>query len=337
MSTNRTSHPHRQYVFRALHDRRRIAQRLAASLRPSIVAALEGTREADIAALLGDAGFARLVRHYEELRALAPEARLARLKDAAMEVMELALDAGDVRVALFVMAEGRAGRHPAETLAKGVVRSIERAVPQVQMRPGKCKQPPAPKPDRNAAPESRPQAKEQAANPAAGSEQNFGFSAAAQPTSVDAQVLAMAEAEKLRSRIRATGNALRRRIIHEMERSRDPRSAGSGATGVREGRSRRAGAGAPGGGGAGKAADGWARCRNAGGRAFTASRSSRDIARRPAGLPGTAAGHPISARHARWSRAGAAALAAGDLLHGRHELQGVGAIAVRTAGPDLSG
>src|SRR4051812_18574441 len=98
MSTNRTSRPHRQYVFRARHDRRRIAQRLAANIRSSIVAGLEGTREADIEALLGDAGFARLVRHYEELRALAPEARLGKLKDTAMEVMELALDAGDVRV-----------------------------------------------------------------------------------------------------------------------------------------------------------------------------------------------------------------------------------------------
>src|SRR4029077_7172522 len=44
-----------------------------------------------------------------------------------------------------------------------------------------------------------------------------GFSAAAQPTPADAQALAMAE-EKLRFRIQATGNALRRRIIHEMER-----------------------------------------------------------------------------------------------------------------------
>jgi hypothetical protein len=219
MSTNRTSHPHRQYVFRARHDRRRIAQRLAASLRPSIVAALEGTREADIQALLGDAGFARLVRHCEELRALAPEARVQKLMDMAMEVMELALEAGDVRVALFVMAEGRAGRHPAETLAKGVVRSIERAVPQVQMRPGKCKAPPAPRPDRSEAPERSPQAKEHAASPAAVcSEQNFGFSAVAQPTPADAQALAMVEAEKLRSRIQATGNTLRRRIIHEMER-----------------------------------------------------------------------------------------------------------------------
>jgi hypothetical protein len=218
MSTNRTSHSHRQYVFRARHDRRRIAQRLAANIRPSLVAGLEGTREADIQALLGDAGFARLVRHYEELRALAPDARLAKLKDTAMEVMELALDAGDVRVALFVMAEGRAGRHPAETLAKGVVRSIERVVPQVQMRPGKCKEPPQPKADRTEAPEPQAQAKEQAAAPVSGSEQNFQYSAATQATATDAQALAMAEAARLRSRIEATGNALRRRVIHEMER-----------------------------------------------------------------------------------------------------------------------
>jgi len=193
MSTNRTSRPPRQYVFRARHDRRRIAQRLAASLRPSIVAALEGTSDADIETLLGDAGFARLVKHYEELRALPPDARLAKLKDTAMEVLELALEAGDVRVALFVMAEGGAGRHPAETLAKGVVKSIERAVPQVQMRPGKCKEPPAPRPARD---EASPQAPEQAASSAADSEQDFGFSAAAQPSSADAQALAMAEALK---------------------------------------------------------------------------------------------------------------------------------------------
>src|SRR5260370_775802 len=84
-----------------------IAQRLAATLRPSIVAALERTAEADIEALLGDAGVAPLGRHYGEVQAL----------------------------------------------------------------------------------------------PAA------------------AQALAMAEAEKRRSRIQATGNALRRRIIHEMERT----------------------------------------------------------------------------------------------------------------------
>jgi hypothetical protein len=191
---------------------------VAANIRPSLVAGLEGTREADIQTLLGDAGFARLVRHYEELRALAPEVRVQKLMDMAMEVMELALEAGDVRVALFVMAEGRAGRHPAETLAKGVVRSIEQVVPQVQMRPGRCKEPTTTRAERSHAPNPTPHSPERVANPAAGSEQNFGFSAAAQPTSADAQALAIVEAEKLRSRIQATGNALRRRIIHEMER-----------------------------------------------------------------------------------------------------------------------
>src|SRR5262249_43073901 len=85
-------------------------------------------------------------------------------------------------------------------------------------RRGKCKEPPAPRPDREENPAASPQASKQDASPAAALEQNFRFSAATQATPADAQALAMAEAAKLRSRIQATGNALRRRIIHEMER-----------------------------------------------------------------------------------------------------------------------
>src|SRR4249919_2404527 len=116
----------KQYVFRARRDRRRLAQRLAI-LRPVLAAGVERVSPDELERLLCDGGFARLVGHYQALARLPGEERLTRLETAALELLELAVDAGDLRTAAFVLDERSHGRNPARTLAEGVVASLKRA------------------------------------------------------------------------------------------------------------------------------------------------------------------------------------------------------------------
>src|SRR6185369_1871696 len=116
----------KQYVFRTRRDRRRLAQRLAI-LRPVLAAGVERVSPDELERLLCDGGFARLVGHYQALVRLPAEERLTRLETAALGLLELAVDAGDLRTAAFVLDERSRGRNPARTLAEGVVASLKRA------------------------------------------------------------------------------------------------------------------------------------------------------------------------------------------------------------------
>jgi hypothetical protein len=123
-----------QYTFRRRNDRRWIAKRLAAGMSAVEVAAVERTTPEQIEGLLGEQSFRRLVAHYEALGRLDPETRMRRLMALAVDLLEIAMEEGDIRVAAFLVEEGRAGRQPAETIARGIVRGLEKVIARGERR-----------------------------------------------------------------------------------------------------------------------------------------------------------------------------------------------------------
>lgn len=112
-------------VFSARRCRRRTAQALAAGRAPEEVAALQRVTLRAVEDLLDEDGFQALLAHYRAVAALAPEDRLERLTQTALELLELGVETGDLQVAMFVVAERRAGRHPGRTLAAHALERIE--------------------------------------------------------------------------------------------------------------------------------------------------------------------------------------------------------------------
>lgn len=133
-------------------DKTRIARFLAKGYPVQAVAATEKLKPEEMKTLLGDEGFRRLVGWFRRLHTLPPEERLQQLVRHAMEVLEEALLAGNLRAGSFILAENRAGRHPASTLARRVAACLD-AVP-----PGPCpgRRPPGPPRGPTLAPGSRP-------------------------------------------------------------------------------------------------------------------------------------------------------------------------------------
>jgi hypothetical protein len=117
------------------------------------VARVLGCDAMDLHLLLREAPFAELFRAHDDLRDLAPEARVARLEEVALVLPEEAAEEGDVRVAWFVVRERRQGRNPARTLAKGIA-AAERD--RKAARP--YEEEPPPPPVRQAPAEPRPPA-----------------------------------------------------------------------------------------------------------------------------------------------------------------------------------
>jgi hypothetical protein len=116
----------RNYVFRRREDRRRIAVRRGAGMSPVDIAAIERTTPERIERLLSDESMAALVTHYGALQAMNADERLRRLSSLALEMLELAVEVGDLRAAAFVVAATSAGRHPADLLAAAICRSMDK-------------------------------------------------------------------------------------------------------------------------------------------------------------------------------------------------------------------
>jgi hypothetical protein len=110
----------------APHQYHRAARRLGAGWWPSQVARVLKCDPMDLHLLLREEPFADLYRAYLDLRSLAPEARIARLEEIALVLLEEAVETGDLRVAWFVVRERRQGRNPATTLARGIAAAAER-------------------------------------------------------------------------------------------------------------------------------------------------------------------------------------------------------------------
>ncbi|WGF89111.1 hypothetical protein [Marinivivus vitaminiproducens] len=126
---------------------RRTAQALAAGRRIEEVAALQRVPVRAVLDLLDADGFQALLAHYRAVAALDAEARLERLTQVALELLELGLETGDLQAAMFVVAERRAGRHPGRTLAAHAIARIEAEAARTR---------PVPAPRRPTAPRARP-------------------------------------------------------------------------------------------------------------------------------------------------------------------------------------
>lgn len=114
-----------RFRFTTRRCRRRCARGLAAGRSLAEVAAVERVAVIEIEALLGDAQFQARVAHYAAIAALPRPMRLARLAEVALEVLEHAVEAGELRVAMFVLHEQRRGRDPSMTLAEAALARIE--------------------------------------------------------------------------------------------------------------------------------------------------------------------------------------------------------------------
>lgn len=137
---------------RPLPDKTRIARFLAKGYPAQAVAAAEKLGPDEMKALLGDQGFRGLVDWFRRLHALPPEERLQRLVQHAMEVLEKTLLAGNLRAGSFIVAENKAGRHPASTLARRVAACLDAVPPEARSN----RHPPGPPRRPTLAPGSRP-------------------------------------------------------------------------------------------------------------------------------------------------------------------------------------
>jgi hypothetical protein len=110
----------------APHQYHRAARRMGAGWPIPQVARVLKCDPMDLHLLLREEPFAELFRAYCDLRELAPEERIRRLREVALLVLEEALEAKDPRVAWFVLRECERGQDPAETLARGIAAAAER-------------------------------------------------------------------------------------------------------------------------------------------------------------------------------------------------------------------
>jgi hypothetical protein len=104
----------------------RAARRMGAGWSIPQVARMLGCDAMDLHLLLREAPFAELFRAHDDLRSLAPEARIARLREVALLVLEEALAERDPRVAWFVLRACELGQDPAPTLARGIAAAAAR-------------------------------------------------------------------------------------------------------------------------------------------------------------------------------------------------------------------
>lgn len=189
--------PQRRYPFWARRDRRRAAQALAAGRAPEEVALVERVSVLEVETLLRDSEFDALLAHYRAVAALPKAERLARLAHMALEILELALETGDLRVAMFVLHEQEAGRDPARTVALALDARMERAAAK----------PAAPRP------EPRPRARHEVPPP-----RDWDHCAAVHETAEHAEGLALERLRTVRQAHRGVLGRLAQRLEGEAER-----------------------------------------------------------------------------------------------------------------------
>jgi hypothetical protein len=209
----------RAYAFKRRGDRQRIAQGLGAGRGVAEVAAAERCAVADIDRLLHDPGFQALVRHWEALAALDPAARLARLTAMAMELLELAVAAGDLRAAMLVTHEARHGRDPARTLAAAVERRLTAGAAGTPAAPAAPPAAAAPAAPAASAKDSAPAAPAPTATPPEAAREPFAFCAATLGCDARAARLAEIEAGRVAARLARIRRSLAAKLVAECERA----------------------------------------------------------------------------------------------------------------------
>ena len=131
----------------SLLQRRRLSWAVAKG-SPLVKAAKRAGMKAPLARELAEkAEFSAMLEAYRRMAALEEEERHRRLVELAVRVLQDALLWGDAGVGLFILKQRGRGRCPAEVLAKGVVKSLERKASQVS-----AKQPPSKAPQAESVP-----------------------------------------------------------------------------------------------------------------------------------------------------------------------------------------
>lgn len=90
--------------------------------------------------LLANSAFAVLIEAYQSLAELSEDEQFRHLVKLAAHVLQDALITGDRRVALFIMKHATRERHPAEVIARSVIKSLERKSSE-QRKPPKAPDP----------------------------------------------------------------------------------------------------------------------------------------------------------------------------------------------------
>src|SRR5690606_38416783 len=191
--------PSRQYVIGSRRCRQRLAQMLAAGKPPERAALVERRSVAEVELLLEDEGFAGLVGHYRGMAELPETEKLAALKAMALDLLHLALQAGDVRAAVFFAYEDLHKRNPAQSLALAAIRGAQGAAEADTPRP---------EVRRPVTPRAEPRR-----------EADFAYCAATRRAPTHAAALAAEEARTLHARVARTGRALTGRLVAEAERA----------------------------------------------------------------------------------------------------------------------
>ena len=110
----------------SLLQRRRLSWAVAKG-SPLVKAAKRAGMTAPLARELAEkAEFSAMLEAYRRMAALEEEERHRRLVDLAVRVLQDALLWGDAGVGLFILKQRGRDRCPAEVLAKGVIKSLER-------------------------------------------------------------------------------------------------------------------------------------------------------------------------------------------------------------------
>ncbi|MEO1019401.1 MAG: hypothetical protein AAFY56_17170 [Pseudomonadota bacterium] len=105
----------------------RVAMRRAQGVKPNDIARECRLEERQVEAWLGEAEIGELVACCREMMGLSEEDRLKQLERAALELLEIAIEERDVRVALFLADQFGRGKNPARVLAEAVNRKVVRA------------------------------------------------------------------------------------------------------------------------------------------------------------------------------------------------------------------
>src|SRR5690349_16558991 len=145
------------------------------------------------------------------MMAVGRDERLRRLAEVALDILQLALVAGDVRVALFYTREMRAGRDPSMSLAE----AVETAMQRHAIRPVP---PPAPPPLSREEMLLLPDPPPPAPRAMPQLEVDFPHIVHREATPIGAQLKALAERGKLDARLDPTADRLVQQVVNEAER-----------------------------------------------------------------------------------------------------------------------
>lgn len=107
-------------------QRRRLSWRVAQGAPLRKAAERAGLDPATAEDLLSCPDFGQLLESYRAMVALPADERMRRLVEAALLVLEEAVQRKDLRATFFLLKQQLLGRNPAMVLAEGVVRALER-------------------------------------------------------------------------------------------------------------------------------------------------------------------------------------------------------------------